>query len=87
VPIFYPIVVELGYDPIWFGIIIVLVTHMGIITPPVGISVYIIRGIAPDVPLTTIFKGCLPFLIALMVGTAAMIAFPEIVTGFSSIFD
>jgi tripartite ATP-independent transporter DctM subunit len=87
VPIFFPIVVNLGYDPIWFGIIIVLVTHMGIITPPVGISVYIIRGIAPDVPLTTIFKGCLPFLIALMVGVAAMIAFPEIVTGFPSIFE
>lgn len=87
VPIFYPIVVNLGYDPIWFGIIIVLVTHMGIITPPVGISVYIVRGIAPDVPLITIFKGCLPFLIALMVGVAAMIAFPQIVTGFPSIFN
>ena len=87
VPIFFPIVVNLGYDPIWFGIIIVLVTHMGIITPPVGISVYIIRGIAQDVPLITIFKGCLPFLIALVVGVAAMIAFPEIVTGFPSIFE
>ena len=87
VPIFFPIVVNLGYDPIWFGIIIVLVTHMGIITPPVGISVYIIRGIAQDVPLITIFKGCLPFLIALVVGVAAMIAIPEIVTGFPSIFE
>ena len=75
VPIFFPIVVNLGYDPIWFGIIIVLVTHMGIITPPVGISVYIIRGIAQDV------------LIALVVGVAAMIAIPEIVTGFPSIFE
>ena len=80
IPIFYPIAVNLGYDPIWFGIIIVLVTHMGIITPPVGISVYITRGIAKDVPLVTIFKGSFPFLLALIFGTAVMIAFPETVT-------
>ena len=80
IPIFYPIAVNLGYDPIWFGIIIVLVTHMGIITPPVGISVYITRGIAKDVPLVTIFKGSFPFLLALIFGTAIMIAFPETVT-------
>lgn len=81
-PIFFPVVVDLGYNPIWFGIIIVLVTHMGIITPPVGISVYIVRGIAGDVPLMTIFKGCLPFLIALIVGTGVFIAFPELVLFF-----
>lgn len=80
IPIFYPIAVNLGYDPIWFGIIIVLVTHMGIITPPVGISVYITRGIADDVPLVTIFKGSFPFLLALIFGTGVMIAFPETVT-------
>jgi tripartite ATP-independent transporter DctM subunit len=80
IPIFYPIVVNLGYDPIWFGIIIVLVTHMGIITPPVGTAVYITRGIAKDVPLLTIFKGSFPFLLALIAGTALMTAFPEIVT-------
>jgi tripartite ATP-independent transporter DctM subunit len=80
IPIFYPIVVNLGYDPIWFGIIIVLVTHMGIITPPVGTAVYITSGIAKDVPLLTIFKGSFPFLLALIFGTAVMIAFPETVT-------
>ena len=80
IPIFYPIAMNLGYNPIWFGIIIVLVTHMGIITPPVGISVYITRGIAKDVPLVTIFKGSFPFLLALIFGTAIMIAFPETVT-------
>lgn len=79
IPIFYPIVVNLGYDPIWFGIIIVLVTHMGIITPPVGTAVYITRGIAKDVPLVTIFKGCIPFLLALIAGAALMTAFPQIV--------
>ncbi|VBB47432.1 TRAP-type C4-dicarboxylate transport system, large permease component [uncultured Desulfatiglans sp.] len=80
IPIFYPIVVNLGYDPIWFGIVIVLVTHMGTITPPVGICVYIVRGIAGDVPLMTIFRGSVPFLLALIVGTAAIIAFPSIAT-------
>ena len=49
IPIFYPIVTNLGYDPIWFGVIIVLVTQMGVITPPVGINVYVVSGVAPDI--------------------------------------
>ena len=79
IPIFYPIIQNLGYDPIWFGIIIVLVTQMGVITPPVGINVYVVNGIAKDVPLEKIFKGVLPFLAALIVGTAFLVAFPIIV--------
>jgi C4-dicarboxylate transporter DctM subunit len=79
IPIFYPIIQDLGYDPIWFGIIIVLVTQMGVITPPVGINVYVVNGIAQDVPLEKIFKGVLPFLIALIVGTAFLVAFPQLV--------
>ena len=80
IPIFYPTVVTLGYDPIWFGIIIVMVGQMGIITPPVGINAFIVKGIAGDVPLETVFKGIVPFLLALIVGTAVMIAFPPLVT-------
>ncbi len=57
VPILYPTVMALGFDPIWFGVIIVLVVEMGVITPPVGINVYIIKGVAPDVPMGKIFKG------------------------------
>lgn len=79
IPIFYPIVSNLGYDPIWFGIIIVLVTQMGVITPPVGINVYVVSAIARDVPLENIFRGALPFLVALIAGTAVLVAFPEIV--------
>lgn len=82
IPIFFPIAVNLGYDPIWFGIVILLVTHMGIITPPVGISVYIVNGIAKDVPLMDIFGGSIPFLIALIFATALFIAFPALVTFF-----
>jgi tripartite ATP-independent transporter DctM subunit len=80
VPIFYPIVVALGFDPIWFGVIIVLVTEMGVITPPVGVNVYVIKGIAEDVPLETIFKGIFPFLAALIAMVAILMLFPQIAT-------
>lgn len=81
VPIFYPVVVNtLGYDPIWFGVIVVLVVAMGVITPPVGMNVYIIKGVAPDIPLETIFRGIWPFLAAVIVCIFILIAFPAIVT-------
>jgi tripartite ATP-independent transporter DctM subunit len=83
IPIFFPVVTQLGYDPIWFGVIIVLVTQMGVITPPVGINVYVVYGVAESVvgkiPLEAIFKGILPFLIAVIAGTVLMMIFPEII--------
>jgi len=80
VPILFPTVIALGYDPIWFGVIITLIVEMGAITPPVGINVYVIKGIAPDVPLEKIFKGIFPFLWALIVVTIILIVFPKIST-------
>src|SRR5699024_4741014 len=81
IPVFYPVVVEsLGYDPIWFGVIIVLVGAMGVITPPVGINVFVIKGIVRDVPLETIFKGIWPFLYAIIFLALIFIIFPDIVT-------
>jgi len=80
IPILYPIVINLGYDPIWFGVIIVLVTCMGVITPPVGVNAYVIKGIAKDVPLETIFKGIFPFLIAMIVASLILIIYPPIAT-------
>ncbi len=80
IPIIFPAVLALGFDPIWFGVIIVLVTEMGVITPPVGVNVYVIKGIAEDVPLETIFKGIFPFLGALIVCVAILLAFPQIAT-------
>lgn len=80
VPIFYPIILDLGYDPIWFGVIIVLVTQMGVITPPVGINVYVVNGIARDIPLETVFRGVFPFLVALILGTLSLVALPQAVT-------
>ena len=81
VPIFYPTVVNtLGYDPIWFGVIIVLVAGAGVITPPVGINVYVIKGIAPDVPLEKIFKGIWPFLYAIIALIVLLMVVPEVAT-------
>jgi len=81
IPIFFPVAVGiLGYDPIWFGVVIVLVVAMGVITPPVGMNVFIIKGVAKDIPTETIFKGIWPFLIALFVCLGLLLAFPQIVT-------
>ena len=76
--IFFPVAVTLGYDPIWFGVIIVMVTEMGVITPPVGVNVYVVSGVAKDVPLEVIFKGILPLLMALIVAVILMVIFPQI---------
>jgi tripartite ATP-independent transporter DctM subunit len=78
VPIFYPVIVSMGYDPLWFGVIIVLVTQIGVITPPVGVNVYVVSGVARTVPLEVIFKGVVPMLVALVVGVMLMIPFPQI---------
>jgi len=77
-PIFFPVVLAIGIDPIWFGILVVIVSEMGLITPPVGMNVYVIKGVAEDVPLHTIFRGILPFLIPMVVCTAILMAFPQI---------
>jgi len=79
IPIFYPVSTALGFDPIWFGVAIVLVTEMGVITPPVGVNVYVVHGIAKDVPLETIFKGVAPFVLALLACVAILLTFPQIV--------
>ncbi len=78
IPIFFPVITALGYDPIWFGVIIVLVTGMGVITPPVGINVYVVAGVARDVPLHVIFRGAVRLLAAQVVTAALLILFPQI---------
>jgi tripartite ATP-independent transporter DctM subunit len=80
VPIFFPIVQKLGFDSIWFGVMMVLVAEMGVITPPVGVNVFVIKGIAPDVPLFVIFRGILPFLAALMIVSLIILFVPQIAT-------
>ena len=80
IPIFFPIVMSLGFDPIWFGVLVVLVVELALITPPLGMNVFIIRGIAPHVPLSRIFMGVLPFCVALVALIALIIAVPSIAT-------
>ncbi len=78
VPIFFPVITALGFDPIWFGIIIVRVSEIGGITPPVGMNVFVIHGVAGDVPLHDIYKGIVPFLIADLLHLALLVLFPQI---------
>jgi tripartite ATP-independent transporter DctM subunit len=78
IPIVFPIVKALGYDPVWFGIIIVMVVELGLITPPIGMNVFVIKGMARDVPLETIFRGVTPFIVAQVILIVALIAFPGI---------
>jgi tripartite ATP-independent transporter DctM subunit len=77
-PIFFPVIVELGFDPIWFGVLVVIMLEMGLITPPVGMNVFIVKSVAPTVPLAEIFRGVWPFLIAMATLVALLIAFPQI---------
>ena len=78
IPIFFPVISDLGYDPIWFGVIIVVVTQMGVISPPVGVNVYVVSGVERDIALETVFKGAMPFLVALWVAAVLLVAFPGI---------
>ncbi|MEX2127666.1 MAG: TRAP transporter large permease [Xanthobacteraceae bacterium] len=78
IPIFFPIIQALEFDPIWFGIIVVMVVELGLITPPIGMNVFVIKGIAKDVPLETIFRGVFPFVIAQIILIAILILFPQI---------
>ena len=77
-PIFFPIIMSLGIDPIWFGVLVVLTLEMGLISPPVGINVFIVKSVAPKVELATIFRGVLPFWGMMIVALAILIAFPQI---------
>ncbi|MBT8457427.1 MAG: TRAP transporter large permease [Alphaproteobacteria bacterium] len=78
VPIVLPIITTLGYDPIWFGIIMVLVLEMGLISPPVGLNVFVVKGVAPHVPLSQVYWGILPFWLAMGVCVMLLVAFPDI---------
>ena len=78
IPIFFPLAMSLGYDPIWFGCIITVVTTMGAITPPVGISVYVVAGMNKDIPMGTIFRGVLWFIPAYILTMALMMLYPQV---------
>ncbi|RMH46077.1 MAG: TRAP transporter large permease subunit [Alphaproteobacteria bacterium] len=78
VPFVFPVIVALGFDPIWFGVVIVTVAELGLITPPVGMNLFVIQGVAGDLPSGTVMRGIVPFLLADMVRLAVLIALPQI---------
>ncbi|MCG6883729.1 MAG: TRAP transporter large permease [Silicimonas sp.] len=77
-PIFFPIITNMGIDPIWFGVLVVLALEMGLISPPVGLNVFIVKSVAPNVPLGQIFSGVVLFWVMMLVALAILIAFPQI---------
>ena len=78
VPVFFPLIVSLGFDPVWFGIIVVVVVEIGLISPPVGMNIFVLRTLLPHIPTGTVFRGVLPFMVADCVRLAILIAFPTI---------
>jgi TRAP-type C4-dicarboxylate transport system permease large subunit len=78
IPIFFPLIDKLGFDAVWFGILVVRAAEIGLITPPVGMNVFIIKGIAKDVSMYTIFRGIIPFVIADLCHVALLMAVPQI---------
>jgi len=77
-PTLFPTIIGLGFDPIWFGVIMVVMIEMGMITPPIGMNVFVIRGVAQDVPIETIFRGIFPFVLAMVLGIVILTLFPQI---------
>jgi TRAP-type C4-dicarboxylate transport system permease large subunit len=78
IPVFFPVIVGLGFDPIWFGILIVTIVEIGMISPPVGLNLFVINSLLPQVKLTTIYRGVWPFVMADVVRLGILIAFPVI---------
>lgn len=76
-PFVFPVIIDLGFDPVWFGIFIVIMVEIALITPPIGINVYVMHNLAPDVPLTEIFKGVAPFVVVSLIFVVLLTAFPQ----------
>jgi tripartite ATP-independent transporter DctM subunit len=78
VPVFFPLIVSLGFDPVWFGIIVIVVVEIGLISPPVGMNIFVLRTLLPHIQTGTVFRGVLPFMVADCARLAILIAFPAI---------
>src|SRR5690606_36021102 len=78
-PVVYPAITGLGYDPIWFGIIVVKMVEIGLVTPPIGLNCFVVNGVRPDIPLEAVFRGVWPFVVADLITVGLLIAFPGIV--------
>ena len=76
IPIIFPVILQLGFDPIWFGVIIVMTVELGLIHPPVGMNVFVIKSVVQEVTFSTIFRGVLPFIVTDLIRLVILIAFP-----------
>ena len=79
-PILYPIITAAGFDPVWFGVILTINMEIGLIHPPVGLNIYIVQAIAPDVPVTTVMWGTIPYVACMILAIVILCFFPEIAT-------
>jgi TRAP-type C4-dicarboxylate transport system permease large subunit len=86
IPIIYPIITQLGFDPIWFGVIVTMTVEIGMIAPPFGLNVFVIKGISKDIDLWEIYKGVTPFIVADLLRLVVLIAFPSIVLFLPNLF-
>ena len=84
-PIVYPLIIELGFNGLWFGVIMIMIVNIGVLTPPLGLNVFIISGIVRHVPIEKIFKGVVPSIITMVIFIILLIIFPGIVTFLPSI--
>ena len=80
VPVFLPVLTMSGVDLIWFGILVVLVSEIGLITPPIGMNVFVVKSVLPEVRLGDIFRGVTPYILALLLGLVLVLAVPGIAT-------
>ena len=87
IPLFFPIVTSLGFDPVWFGVLIVMIVQIGLISPPVGMNLFVINTLLPKVGLSNIFKGCWPFVLVMMFVLGLLIAFPQLSLWLPSLMD
>jgi TRAP-type C4-dicarboxylate transport system permease large subunit len=79
-PILLPIIEQAGFDPYWFAVVFTINMEIGLITPPVGLNLYVINGIVPDVPLPTVLRGALPFMLCMVLGIVLLCLFPGLAT-------
>jgi len=80
VPLFFPMVIGLGYDPVWFGIVVVIVVQIGLISPPVGMNIFVVKNLIRHLSISTVFRGVSPFTVALVAMLAIIVAFPQLAT-------
>lgn len=87
VPLFFPIALSMGFDPVWFGILVIVAIEISLITPPIGLNIFIMRGMIPDVPLRTMFKGVAPYVVSSVALLILLTLFPKIVTFLPELLD